>query len=207
VGPLVAPDTLGHWLGLTTIDEDRAELLLEVASDLVRGHLAQEVDYHAEDSVDVIGNGGRVLLCPELPVWQVHSIGQRFAGDSAFEDLIELADYDVELGYDHRLGILRRAGGARWTKGATYRIVTTHGYGVEGDSGVSVDPLPGSIKAVVLRCAARGYTNPTGLRTESIGRYNRGIGFGGGDAAGLTLSAGDKSDLEAFLPGRRSGAR
>lgn len=204
MGSLVDSDDLADWLGVTTVSTDRAELLLELASDLVRTELDQVIDYVADDEVELIARGANVLLLPELPVWEVASVETE---DDAGEvtALVEGTDYRLEAGPDHRLGILRRLPSrAGWRDGLTVRVTYSHGYGTISSTGESVDSLPGAIKAAVLRVGARAYTNPSGVRQETIGRYSY---TAGGETPGLVLTAGDKHDLDRFYPGHRAGAK
>lgn len=204
MGALVDSEDLADWLGLTSVTTSRAELLLEIASDLVRSELGQVIDFVEDEEVELIGRGANVLLLPELPVWEV--------GDVETEDdagtvtaLVAGTDYRVELGDDNRLGILRRlpARNGVWRDGETVRVTYSHGYQAAGGTGEGVATLPGAIKATVLRAAARGYSNPTGKRQETISRYS----YTDSDASGLSLTAGDRHDLDRFYPGHRAGAK
>jgi len=205
MGALVDSDDLADWLGLTTINTARAELLLELASDLVRAELDQIIDYVADDEVDLIARGANVLLLPQLPVWEVSNVE---TVDDAGETTILVAgtDYRFEAGEDHRLGILRRLPIVRsvWRDGLTVSVTYSHGYGTGGSTGEDVVALPGAIKAAVLRVSARGYTNPAGKRQETMGRYSY---TDGATTPGLVLTAGDKHDLDRFYPGHRAGAK
>lgn len=200
---LVGTEDLRQWLGLPSIDTGRAELLLELASDLVRAELGQVLSFVEDDEVDLIARGAKVLLLPELPVWSVALVSEKPANDSELTALAQLDDYALELGPDGRTGILRRLNGT-WRAGYTYRVKNTHGYATPGATGESADELPGAIKAVILRTAGRAFTNPTGLRQRTMGRYSE---TDGATVPGMYLTAADKHDLDPFYPGDRAGAR
>lgn len=203
MGALVDSDDLADWLGLTTVNTSRAELLLELASDLVREELDQVIDYVADDEIELIARGANVLLLPELPVWEVSSVETEDDAGTV-TTLISGVDYRFEAGHDHRLGILRKLPGrSGWRSGLTVRVTYSHGYGTEGNSGADVLSLPGAIKAAILRVASRGYSNPSGKSQETIGRYS----YADREATGLALTAADKHDLDGFYPGERAGAK
>lgn len=180
-----------------------AALMLELASDAVRDELRQVIDYVDDDTVELQARGGDVLLLPELPAWEVTSV--RIEGhDGTFGDVLDPGDdYRFEAGDDGRLGILRRKG-AHWPHDRTVEVHYAHGYGTPGDTGVSVAPLPGTIRLAVLRVAARGYENPTGKRQRTMGRYSE---TDGASTPGIYLTAADKVDLEPYYAGAPAGAR
>jgi hypothetical protein len=203
---LVSTDDFAAFLGIdpTALNTARAELLLELASGLVRDELGQTLDYVADDDVTLIGPGGQVLLLPQLPVWEVTLVTETRFGNT--RDLSIDVHYRLELGVDGLNAIIRRVPlVTRWPWREAVRVVYTHGYDTEDSTGVSAPPLPETLKAIILRTATRGYANPTGLRQETIGRYSYTNGQSG--EAGMYLTAGDKAELGLFFPGQRAGAR
>lgn len=186
-----------------SLDAAKAELMLELASDLVRDELDQRIDLVDGDTVDLLGTGTRVVLLPELPVVEVDSVTVIGEGTVA-DDLLDGPDadrpeYRAELGHDGRVGILRRLAGC-WPAGRTIRVVYSHGYALDGSGGST--EVPGSIRLAVVRAAARGYVNPEGVTQESIGRYA--VTY---QTVGLVLTATDRAGLARFYKGNRGGAR
>lgn len=224
---------LTSYINRPTLDADRADLLLRMASATIRAELHQVINRVEDDTITIAPRGGAVLLLPELPVWAVGDVTEVRNGVETL--LTEGLDYRVELGTDNRVGILRRLahGGidivdsdtiltvgpntvtdftAHWpiaeTTGDAGVIITyDHGYDIpDPDSSAGVDhPLPDIIWTVALRVAARGLTNPVGMRQETIGRYSY-TAAGPAEDIGLYLNAGDIDDLAGFFAGQRAGA-
>lgn len=204
-GPALADATaLAAYLNrdVSSIGTDRADLLLELASDIVRDEIDQRIDLVEDDDVTLTGNGTEVLLLPELPVEEVTAVEETINGETT--TLVEDDDFTLDLGHDGRVGtIYRKPRSAIWRPDATILVTYTHGYAL-GDGSDTPSELPGTILAAVLRCAARGAANPSGLRQETIGRYGY---TAGGNDAGLYLTAGDKRDLDPYRPGNRGGSK
>ena len=107
-----------------TIDPARAELIVRLASGVVRAEVRQRIDRVAE-TVDLLPRGGMVLLLPELPVWAVSDVVEVVNGIST--TLTAGTDYREELGPDGRVGILRRLGGRQWPIADIAHPVTAFG--------------------------------------------------------------------------------
>lgn len=201
---LATRSALAGYLGVdpSELNVAQADLMLELASDEVRGYLAQHIAPPVDDDVvELSGSGSPRLLLPELPVLDVSAVVEtRGTTDTT---LVVDTDYRLELGADSRVGILHRKGSyRRWT---TNKVTVTysHGYELEEGSGGGI-LLPGFIKSRVLAVAARGIVNPAQVRQESLGRASA---THGGDHPGLTLSTGDKVALDRAAPGTSGGAR
>jgi len=221
-GTLVHPRSLALWLRDPTIETDPSALyFLEQSSNLVRNEIGQRLDYVAEDVIDLTGPGGAAILLPELPVIEVLEVVEHRLDASGVDTpttLVAGVDYRAELGWDGRLGILRRSPApiGRWTRGYPVEVTYSHGYRTittELDpyaDGPAPHPLPGVIETVVTRVAARGYTNPDYTVSEKIGNYEvvRALRSAAGTPpVSLYLSAGDMADLAPYYPGSNSGAR
>lgn len=178
------------------LDQDRATLMLELASDLVRDEVTQRLDYVADDTIDLPGSGTAVLLLPELPVTEVTLV--TLVGENGTDDVDLIAQpaagagYRAELGPDGRQGILRRGG--CWLRRAPVRVVYSHGYALES--------MPGGIRYAVANAAARGMVSPTGVKQETVGRYSATY-----TEAGLFLTDHDRTLLARFYPGTSAGSR
>lgn len=190
-GPrLVEPQPFALFMGVDyeALDLPRAEVILDDASDLVRGELQQRIDRVADDVVELYGTGSPALLLPELPVEEVTAV----TVDGVAADLTGLR---VELGRGGRRAILRRRG-SYWPRGEPVVVTYTHGYELE--------ELPRSIGLVVKRSAARAYFNPLGIRQASAGRASHTFAGDGGTVA-VELSDLDRKTLGPYYPGTGAG--
>ena len=169
-----------------TLDEERSELFLRLASGEARGYTGNLFDSVEDDVVRLNGTGTSVLLLPEAPVADVSSIVQAVG----LADELELdlpgptAAGVVEWDED---GVLERIDGGVFARRRRYYAVTySHGF----------DVVPDEVKAVVLRVAARGFESPDGVRQEALGRYSYTVA---GEAAGIGLYAPDRRDLDPYF--------
>jgi hypothetical protein len=167
-----------------TLDEDRAELFLRIASGEVRGYTGQLFDLVENDEVILNGRGTRILLLPELPVLAVTEVLEAYATTDEATiagplDASPIYEWD-EDGVLERIdgGVFRRR--RRW-----YQITYDHGYAT----------VPDEVKSVVLRAAGRAFENPEGIRQETLGRYSYTLA---GEQAGIGLYAPDRRDLEPY---------
>lgn len=167
--------------GFDDEDEPAGTLALESATGAVRDETRQWLELVEDDTITVSTRSGTDLLLPELPVVAVTTV----TVDGT--DLVEDTDYELDLGDDGRRGIIRRLGGYAWPGKVT--VTYTHGYAT----------IPPGLRAVVLRVAARGMSNPLGLNQETAGRW-----MGGYGTPGAELNAADRIALEPYGAGRRS---
>jgi hypothetical protein len=191
------------------LEEDEAELpagaafLIGLASDAVRDELDQRVDYVEDDVEEVMGEGTDVLLLPELPAIDVTSVAiPPGAGEEELELTVVAGDFRLERGRGGRFGVLRRTDGGFWPR-RPLLVTYSHGYKLEdplADPPV-VNEVPGVIRLVVCRVAARMMTNPTGERQESAGRWSATHG------AGPEVTDTDRRSLGPFYPGTKAGSR
>jgi DNA-binding transcriptional ArsR family regulator len=196
-------------LEVSDLNAAKAELMLELASDLVRDELRQRVDLVEDDVVDFTGTGTAVILLTELPVLEVTSVtligeGSTYGTDDALDGVATSSPaWRAELGPDGRRGILRSLGGC-WPHGRIIRVVYSHGYELagSGSGGATASDVPGGIRMAVLRSAARGYINPDGVSQESVGRAS--ISY---RDAGLVLTDTDRGGLARYYAGSKGGAR
>lgn len=148
-----------------TIDPNVYARVLASVTAKVQGLVTHPIFVTPDDVAEIDPSGFRVL---QLPHWPVVSITSVVLGDSFTLNPI---DYRVS-----RLGQLRRRTHhhrfpSRWDWGFDLVTVTyTHGY----------DPVPGPIKEVALDLAVGEYSNPLGLRTESIASYSYSISSASG---------------------------
>lgn len=137
-------------------DAPDALLYLELASDMVRDFLQQQLDYVQNDVVVLTAYNG-VLFLPEQPVTSV-SLLETFDGTTW--STADPTTYTVALS----TGVITATPctGVQWpTDPGTWRVTYTHGF----------PTLPNSIVAAVLGVAARAYASPVSVDSERIGGY------------------------------------
>lgn len=178
---LATADELREFLDNEDLDTDRVELLLSLASGLVRNYTGQLFDLVADEELTLDGNGTPVLLLPEMPVAAVTAVVEDPRGDA-----VALVD-DTDFEWSEK-GILTRLGGCWRRRARWYTVTYSHGYA----------ETPPDVKGVVLRVAARGVSNPEGIRQETIGSYS--YSFGGSDAVGIVLFGPDMRELGSYRP-------
>lgn len=168
-----------------TLDADRAELFLRLASGEARGYTGNGFDWIEDDVVRLNGTGTSVLLLPEAPVADVSELVQ--AVGLAAEVILESpVDTSPAWEWDEDGVIERIDGGVFARRRRFYQITYSHGFEV----------VPDEVKAVVLRIAARGFESPDGIRQEALGRYSYTLA---GEAAGMGLYAPDRRDLDPYF--------
>lgn len=168
-----------------TLDAERAELFLRLASGEARGYTGNGFDWIEDDVVRLNGTGTPVLLLPEAPVADVSELVQ--AVGLAAELILESpVDTSPAWEWDEDGVIERIDGGVFARRRRHYQITYSHGFEV----------VPDEVKAVVLRVAARGFESPDGIRQEALGRYSYTLA---GEAAGMGLYAPDRRDLDPYF--------
>lgn len=177
---LATIEELRNFLDDQEIPDAQGNLMLDAASGLARSYTGQVFDAVADDVVLLDGSGTGVLLLPQVPVTDVAALVEDPRG--AARALIEGTDFEWSAD-----GILRSLGAPFALRFRWYEATNSHGYAA----------IPDGLKAIVLRVAARGVTNPEALRQETIGRY---AWTAGGETAGLGLYAPDLRELDAFKP-------
>lgn len=198
--------TLADFAALYQLDEedlaaDTVDLLLELASGLVRDHVGQQLaPVTTDDVIELNGRGHAILQLPELPVTAVGEVTETVAGTTT--TLVEGTDYRVELGRHGRIGQLHRIDG-RWHPRGVVSVTYSHGYTLPASDAIA-GALPQAVRTVTLRVVARSYSNPEEHRQESAGGSS--VTFAS-DRPGLYLTAADKESLGVVMPGGRGGAR
>lgn len=194
VAAFASATDLATFLG-RSLDSDRAELLVELASDAIRGDVDQQVDLIEDDEVVLDPPlPGRALLLPELPVVAVSSIA--------------IAETALVAGVDYAwspAGIVRRLGSAfalgddstldGWSWGGTpasVHVTYSHGY-PEGHRHLN------TCRAVCLQVAARAYLNPDQVIAASttVGQVSKSRTYGSNSAAGrIELTEYERRQLD-----------
>jgi hypothetical protein len=167
--PFFTPADLAHRLQIdpATIDDGVATLLAQLASDAVREDLRLQVDFVANETVTLYGDGGEILVLPQRPVTAVTSV--TMAGQ-ALTPVVVNATSSL-LMYDWRPdGRLYRVvyGGNfyagelyfKWPNGVPVVITYSHGW--------KFGP-PTQLQSVALELAAAAYSNPEVTDSGRVG--------------------------------------
>jgi hypothetical protein len=150
---------LGTYLGVgDDLDTDRADLVLALASDLIRASAGQTL-HRVEDDVVIVWPTGRFAFLPELPVIAVSKVEQLNTDGASWLD-VSLTSFDF-WGDGTIVLPLPTWSSRRWNPRAV-RVTYTHGY----------DTIPGELTAVTLSLAARLYANPIGVASEGMGAHS-----------------------------------
>lgn len=159
---LATGDQLGSFMQLPLTSADpTATLLLEIASDMVRDFLKQQLDQVTADVVVLDPINGATVKLPELPVASVDLV--EYLDDTVTPPVWTTADpstYTVA----RSTGIVAAKPwtGICWPdEPESWRVTYTHGF----------NPLPSSLLGVVLGVAARAYSSPAGIELERVGGY------------------------------------
>lgn len=162
---------LARLTGDDTLNSPRGDLLLQMASAVIRNHCRQTLDLVEDDAVELRGTTARRLLLPERPVVSVASV-------TLDGETVAATEYTKV-----RDGLWRTAG---W--GGRDQLVTvtyTHGFG-PGSAAL------GTIEAICLQVAARAAANPQSL--DSYGADGVSLSFGGG----VALTSAEQAILGRF---------
>lgn len=171
---------LASFLGVTIAagaDTNRANLLLQLATAEIQAYCEQKLSLVTSETITIRGLNGALILLPELPVVSVATV---------VEDGVTLTvDTDYRL---EPYGILRRLSGtsfigwspyfAVWPTTFNVAVTYTHGYAT----------IPVDLKAICLETAARQWSNPLEVESESITNYSVTYGSAGTALAVGTLS-------------------
>lgn len=175
---LAAPSDLATWLGVTTADNARSTLALEVATGWVQGYTGQKLVYVTNDTVTLTPRGAsQRLYLPERPVDYVTSVTYNGTAYGAAGTDWTLVDDYLWTGY------LPDAYNAGWRGRFTYwppmvTVTYTHGY----------PEAPQDIRGVVLAAAARVIQNPAGVQSQTVGGVSWTVSGGATGATGLTAT-------------------
>lgn len=165
---LATPADLGSFLGaeLTDTQEDRAALLLTLATGKIQAHCRQTLERVDDDAVVLTGNWGHGLVLPEWPVLDVTTVtvdGYVYADqvDRTFDGLHTIYRGRVRFTPD---------GDPAWPDTSLHwggpdtqiAVVYSHGF----------DEIPDALRAVCLEVTARAWSNPIAANSETIGAYS-----------------------------------
>lgn len=164
--PLATVAQLAAFLPLPLADDDpTASLMLDIASGMVRDHLAAQgyaVDLATDDVVYVDPINGAYLLLDGLPIATV-SLVETYDDTTVTPGVWSTADPSTYT-VSRRLGMIagKPGIGVQWPSDPeSWRVTYTHGFEV----------LPKTILGVVLGVAARAYSSPASIESERIGGY------------------------------------
>lgn len=168
---LAIPTDLPTFVGQRVKDE-QAQLLLDLASDVVRAYCGWRIDRATETLVADVAGGTRILL----PTLMLHAVRtDTFTIDGA----AVTCPFKVS-----EAGVLWCPDG--WPAGRV-EVVADHGY----------DTVPGDVRAVVLAAAGRVVVNPQGLRSTTTLGYSEVYAIPGtGEATNLTLTDAERRILD-----------
>lgn len=162
---------LATFLGVSEVFTDQATLARELATGLI------------EDEIGVVASTTSVVVLPiddygriDLPMTRITSISGVTVGGIA-------AEYEWQRPYP-RLRLTEWS----WipdTDWQTAEVTVVHGWTV----------IPDVVKAVALSVAGRVYSNPEGIKQESIDDYSRTRAGGDEDLAGVTLTDAERRTL------------
>ena len=156
---LATLDQLSAYLGETLPANDPSGLLmLQIASGMVRDYLHQDIDYKANEVVTLDPLNGSYVLLPQLPVVDVTKL--EIYVDGAWS-IVASGFYTVSRAMGMIAG--KPGNGIDFPSDPeTWRVTYSHGY----------ETVPDTIIGVVCGVAARAYTEPTSVSSESLGGYS-----------------------------------
>lgn len=170
--PLATVQQLASFMQLSLASDDpTATLMLQIASDMVRDELKQDLDAVPNDVVVLDPINAAYVVLPELPVADVTLLEILDTTQTpAVWTTVDPSLYTVSL----RLGVIAGLPGCGvfWppTPGS-WRVTYSHGYGVGTTPLPGFPVLPNSLLGVVLGVAARAYSSPASIEQERIGGY------------------------------------
>lgn len=161
-------DDLASRLGvtLTTAMQTRADALLELASDVIRDEVGQQID-EATETITMPGTTDERFPLPQRPVISVASVeldGKALAeGTDWYLDGNEIVRIpaSVTLGVGGLLDtsyVFPLGTGFGWEEN-TLSITYTHGY----------TDIPGKVKSICLEMVVRVWVNPGSVARETVG--------------------------------------
>lgn len=191
-------DDLRAELGITTFTEDqeaKAMRRLDGATGAIQRYTRQTIEYTAGDVASLVGTWSAGLVLPELPVTAVTSVvidgdtltadtdyvfdGQRtlWRGSTAFSWDEWSWRYPPPRAYDSHWG------------GPETQITVTYSHGF--------DPVPPEIVEICVNAALRGWGNPTGETSLTIGSWSAAYGPQS-HAGAVSLNAEERRILNEF---------
>ena len=156
---LATPEQLGSFLQQPiAVDDPTALLMLDIASGMVRDYLQTDLD-HTVDDVHVLDpEEGAFVTLGESPILEISKLE---IYDGTTWTVVPKTEYVASP----RLGIVSAVKTSMITfpkRPETWRVTFTHGF----------ETIPPTIVGVVLGIAARFFTAPDGITSESLGGYS-----------------------------------
>lgn len=163
MGALATVDQLAAFMQLPSLasDDPTATLLLDIASDMVRDKLKQQLDATTDDVVELDPINGATIRLPELPVTNVTLVEYL---DSTVTPAVWTTADPSTYTVSRKTGMItvKPWSGVCWpTDPESWRVTYTHGF----------TTLPSSLLGVVLGVAARAYASPASIEQERLGGY------------------------------------
>lgn len=186
---LASTAELAARLGITlsSDEEDRAIIMLGIASDLVRSQAKQRITYTEDDVWTTRGVWGNRLRFPQRPATNITSISATFLNGTTvvLDPLTYYIDGDELVRYDWPLSF---SIGNGWL-GPGWELTITYDHGYDGSAAIVPHQLA-IARTVVLEAVARVWVNPGGASQSMIGGEQAAF-----PAVGLTLTDKEKEAL------------
>lgn len=176
---LATPSDLASYIQ-SDLDTATATLALETATGWIQREVGHRVLEVTNDTVTLDG-GERTVYLPARPVASVGTVTTTDRYGTVESAVLDV-DYRIR---DYRL--IRAGWRCVWPEAVT--VVYTHGYGTGA--------IPQVIRGVCLSVASRVYSNPDGIRQETVG----GVSFTYNTPlynTGVYLSEQERADLSAY---------
>lgn len=158
---------LQNYLGLSSINTTRAQLILDIATAEIQSVTRQTISQVTNDAVKLKGNWRNKIVLPEQPVTAVTSVsvlGLTYVpgSDYSFDGIRSIyrgaVRFTPDSGDPTFVDTELHWGGPD----LTIDVVYTHGFAT----------IPADIKGICLAMAARAFRNPVGAQSESVGQYS-----------------------------------
>lgn len=164
----ISATDLTEYLG-RSVDPDKAAIAIDSACDVIRKESNQELNYVADDSVVLDGDGTDVLLLPEMPAYAAVSVTFDKSGDAEYV-MVENTDwaFDKEMG---AITTLNRD--YKFLNGRKlYTVVYSHGYVATppDPNPLGIKDWPSALRMLALQVAARIYDQQL-VQQETVGSY------------------------------------
>lgn len=131
-----------------TLDADRAEHLLTLASGVVRAYCGWDLARETT-TFHVYSDGGSLLTLPTLYLLAVDEVRVRGV-------VVDTEKWPYSYSRKGQMW-------GSWVPGVEYEVDVVHGY----------EPIPDLIKLVTLDLAARALSNPEGLSSATVGQVSK----------------------------------
>jgi hypothetical protein len=174
--------TLGRTLVGDPDRVARVERVLEMASAVVREYTGQFFELVADDEVVLFPDNDGWYRLPQRPIVDVTAIADQDA-----VDLFTTYAFDTD-GWFRNFPMYPQAARPRWPF-SSLSVTYSHGYA----------EIPADVVMVVCSMAGRSWSNPAGIRSESVGDYSVTYAIPGtGESIGLALSRPEMDVLRSY---------